>query len=85
MRDVLVRNGRHERPMLTVLKRYGIGTPDKFDRGLWISENDLQKIESGMKTDKTAFNFYGRTLVDGTNHHNQVELMDFENLFNERR
>lgn len=85
--SVLVRNGKHQRPMLAVLKRYGIGTQDKFDRGLWISKSDLPKIENGMKADKTAFDFHGRTLVDGTNHHNQVELQDFKNLFSfdERR
>lgn len=80
VKTALVRNGHHMRPLLAVLKRYGIGTADKYGRGMWISENDLDKIEGSMKADPSAFEFGGRILVNGTNMHNQVEIADFRGL-----
>lgn len=85
MKKTLVRNGQHMRPMLAVLRRYGIGQQDGYDRGLWITEADLPKIEEHMVTDPTRheFRWNGKTylLVNGTNIHNDVSIADFKNLF----
>lgn len=85
MKKVLVRNGRHQRPLFVVLKRYGIGQRDEYDRGLWITEADLPIIEEHMATDATlhAYWWNGKTipLVNGTNIHNDVSIADFKNLF----
>lgn len=81
MKSALIRNGQHQRPLLAVVKRYGIGSPDKYDRGIWISQNDIPAIEAGMQSDPSAFLFGGRLLVKGTNIHNHVELADFVSLF----
>ena len=32
MKKTLVRNGKHQRPLLAVLTRYGIGQQDGYDR-----------------------------------------------------
>ena len=84
-KNVLVRNGRHQRPLLAVLKRYGIGKPDQYDRGLWISEADLPRIEAGMASDPSrhTFRWHGQEflLVSGTNMHNDVQISDFRELF----
>ena len=79
--SVLVRNGQHMRPMLSVLKRYGIGAADKYGRGLWISKNDLPEIWERMNTDETRGTIQGVVFVSGTNMHNSVLLRDFEELF----
>ena len=81
MKSALIRNGQHQRPLLAVAKRYDIGNPDKYDRGIWISQNDITAIETGMQSDPTAFTFGGRLFVNGTNIHNHVELADFVSLF----
>lgn len=85
MKKALVRNGQHQRPLLAVLRRYGIGQKDGFDRGLWITEADLPLIEAGMATDATRheFRWNGKTflLVNGTNIHNDVSIDDFNKLF----
>jgi len=89
---VLVRNGRHMRPMLDVLTRYGIGSIDQYGRGRWISEKDIPSILDHMRSDPTAIWFCGQCrceadkpgaycYVDGTNRHNQVSIGDFSQLF----
>lgn len=79
----LVRTGHHMGPMYAVLKRYGIGVEDKFNRGLWIQESDLPKIKAGMALDPTRGECQGLVYVNGTNMHNQVIFRDFEKLFTE--
>ena len=85
MKNVLVKNGKHMRPLRAVLLRYGIGQPDKYDRGLWISKADLPRIQDGMASDPTGHDvrWNGKTyrFVRGTNIHNEVQFSDFENLF----
>ena len=86
MKDaVLVRNGRHMRPLLAVLLRYGIGLHDKYDRGLWISETDLPRIKEHMASDPTGhdvmWNGKAFRFVRGTNIHNDVQFSDFNELF----
>lgn len=87
--DKLIRNGSHQRPMLAVLERYGIGCPDKYGRGRWIAEKDLPAIAAGMKKDPTrgSVTQCGMTLefVQGSNRHNSVTLADFAELFGEVR
>ena len=86
-KDVLVRKGQHMGPMYAVLKRYGIGKPDKYDRGLWISSTDLVDILSGMESDPVSYsgihNGKKWIAVNGTNQHNQVLFSDFAKLFSE--
>lgn len=85
-KDVLVRKGQHMGPMYAVLSRYGIGKPDKYDRGLWISVSDIPAIKSGMLHDRTLItDFWGHpcTIVQGTCRHNHVGIDDFEDLFAE--
>lgn len=85
MSQKLVRNGRHERPLPAVLTRYGIGQPDRYDRGLWISDADLPRIEAGMASDPSRhdvrWNGQVFTFVNGTNMHNDVSMRDFRELF----
>ena len=72
---------RHQGPMHAVLRRYGIGKPDRYDRGVWISEADLSEILARMKLDPTRIEAGGRIFVQGTNIHNHVEANDFIRLF----
>ena len=83
MKTALVRNGRHQRPLFAVLKRYGIGASDKFDRGLWISEADLSEIKSRMESDSSRFTFLPPTqiVVKGSSIHNTVAFEEFQELF----
>ena len=87
MGNVLVKNGQHMRPMLAVCRRYGVGSPDKYDRGVWISKANLDTIRAMMESDPSAirgtFNGKPWIMVNGTNKHNQVMLRDFEELFSE--
>lgn len=83
-RSVLVRNGRHQRPMVAVLRRYGIGTPDGFNRGLWITEEDLTAIRKGMEADPSLIRREQHLFVRGSNIHNYVGICDFSELFGKR-
>lgn len=87
MKKVLIRNGRHQRPLLAVCNRYGIGSADGYGRGVWITKEDVPKIAERMETDDTAvrgvFNGKPWIAVQGTNKHNHVMIEDFEELFGE--
>ena len=76
--SVLIRNGKQERPMLSVLIRYGIGSIDKYGRGRWINPMDLSKIEDNMLADPTCTVGSANMWVQGTCIHNQVSFMDFK-------
>lgn len=80
-KSVLVRNGQHQRPMLAVLERYGIGASDQYGRGRWISAGDLPAIQAGMGGDASRIEFQGVVFVNGTNRHNLVRLSDYQELF----
>lgn len=73
------------RPMLAVCQRYGVGQVDKYDRGLWISEKDLNVIEKMMQDDPSkvtgVFNGKPWIAVKGSNIHNSVMINDFQALF----
>lgn len=82
----LVRDGHHMRPMLAVLRRYGIGEEDGFGRGRWIEKSDLQRIEACMWQDEHRIEYadYGRTrkvCVPGTCRHNHVGIREFARLW----
>ena len=81
MKQVLVKNGNHQRPMLAVLDRYNIGSLDKYGRGRWISVNDLPDISDRFDADKTAIRYPETVFVMGTNRHNYVNLDEFYKLF----
>ena len=51
---IVTGNGKHMRPLLCVLERYGIGTVDKYARGVWLSQDDLQRLLKTMLKDKTC-------------------------------
>ena len=75
----LVRDRMHMRPMLAVLKRYGIGQPDKYRRGVWIEKSDLPAILEGMKADPTCMKGGAAAddyIVQGTNLHNHVRFVE---------
>ena len=74
---ILIHDGKHERPLLSVLIRYGIGSIDKYGRGRWIGSSDLPKIKECMMNDSTYRNWYGDLMVDGSCIHNQVTYSDF--------
>lgn len=80
-KQVLVTRGNHMRPMLAALNRYGIGAVDKYDRGRWVSINDLPDIVDAIEEDETAIVVQGVTFVRGTNQHNHVSSRDFYKLF----
>lgn len=82
-KSALIRNGRHQRPMFSALSRWGIGTSDKYGRGIWVNHADLPAIEQAIKADPTHFVFYGRDYCNGSNRHNQVEVKDFIEVFDE--
>ena len=79
--SVLVKNGHHQRPMVAVLSRYGLGERDQYGRGIWISESDLYYIKEEMKMDNTRIEQGDEICVQGTNMHNYVFYADFEKLF----
>lgn len=64
-KNVLVKNGQHQRPMVAVLSRYGLGTPDQYCRGIWISESDLYYIKEEMKMDNTRIEQGMRSVCKG--------------------
>lgn len=82
MSNVLIRNGRHQRPLLAVLKRYSIGSADQYGRGLWISAVDLPAIKEGMLSDKSCIigDAEGTPIVNGSSIHNSVWYTDFVEL-----
>lgn len=79
--DILINYHRHQGPMCGVLERYKIGQPDKFNRGIWINENDLSEILEKMRDDPTKQVAGGHLFVQGTNKHNHVFADDFIRLF----
>lgn len=81
MCEVLVRNGQHQRPMLAVLRRYGIGEADRYSRGIWIHKEDLSDILERMQSDRSFFMHGDEYVVNGSSKHNQVMFSDFEKLF----
>lgn len=81
MKKALIRNGRHQRPMLSVLERYGIGDPDGYGRGRWITIRDLAGIQRSMEADPRRIVRPDDVFVPGTNQHNHVSLSDFQRLF----
>lgn len=85
-KSVLVRNGRHMRPMLAVLQRYDVGEHDQYNRGRWIRESDLPRIYEGMMYDPTPYASHKAPdpFVIGTNIHNTVSYHEFEELFTEK-
>lgn len=80
----LVRNGAHMRPMLAVLERGKIGSPDQYRRGRWIAESDLPAILDAIRSHPRAIRA-GAADTDwrcpGTNIHNWVAYSDFEEMF----
>ena len=83
-KQVLFHFGRHENPMASVLKRYGVGQPDRYDRGIWVSETDIKKVISMMPNDPSRVVSCGVCFVRGTNQHNYVGADDFWKVFNGR-
>ena len=81
MKKSLVRNGKHQRPMLAVLERYDIGMPDNYGRGRWITEKSLKGIRHCMNIDPSRIVYPDDIFVQGSNQHNHVSLSDFERLF----
>jgi hypothetical protein len=84
MKNVLVRDGRHMRPTLAVLKRYGLGSEDQYARGRWIAESDLPTILKAIRNDPGAIRIgaaYWDWGCPGTNQHNYVRFSDFKELF----
>ena len=79
--SVLVKNRAHQGPMCAVLRRYGIGTPDKYYRGIWIRRADLAAIQTAMFEDPRAIPCGTSVYVPGTCQHNHVGIEDFEKLF----
>lgn len=91
--SILVRDGRHTRPMLVVLERYGIGNVDKYGRGRWINKSMLPKILDCMKADKSYrhimwkdrhgnIEFEDHCVIIGTCINNYVSYDEFIELFN---
>ena len=81
MKNVLVRNGQHQRPIKAVFDRYGLGTKDKYNRGVWVSQADVQKAIEMMDSDPSFFICQGYKVVNGTNCHNHVTDYDLKELF----
>ncbi len=81
---VLVRNGRHMRPMLAVLTRNRIGSLDKYYRGRWIEKSDLPSILNAIRNDRSALRCGAAEddwCCNGTNIHNAAYYYDFVKLF----
>ena len=72
-----------ERPLSAVLSRYGIGSRDKYGRGVWLSARDLPAIEEAMGNDPSKIVVQGTTFVPGSSMHNHVRMKDFKELFAE--
>ena len=74
----LIRAGRHQRPMLAMFTRYHLGSKDKYDRGIWVTDKDIETALAMMPSDPT-YRYFGQGpcfCVDGTNIHNHV--FDYE-------
>lgn len=71
-----------ERPLSAVLSRYGIGSRDKYGRGIWVSVRDLPAIEAAMNVDPSKIVVQGTVFVPGSSMHNHVRMKDFKELFN---
>ena len=83
-KKVLVRDGRHMRPMLAVLTRNGIGDVDQYGRGRWIAETDIPRIADAIRSHPRAIRGGAAEdswLCPGTNIHNWVDVADFKALF----
>lgn len=80
MSEILISFHRHHGPMARVLERYGIGTRDRYGRGIWVNRDDLPAIEAAMEADPTKIVHGERILVQGSNKHNHVELADFRRI-----
>lgn len=79
---VLVSKRHHQGPMAAVLRRYNIGNPDKYDRGIWINKSDIPQILSCMENDPRKVVVTSTIFaVPGTCQHNMVTIDDFEKLF----
>lgn len=76
----LVSIRHHQGPMYAVLKRAGIGSADKYGRGIWITDADIPSIRAYFSA---RGNVYGTEewWLNGTNQHNQVFYTDFVKLF----
>lgn len=84
MKNVLIRNGQHQRPMLAVLERAGIGEYDQYHRGRWIAESDLPAILDAIRSHPRSIRGGAADtdwLCPGTNIHNWVSYPDFAKLF----
>lgn len=80
MKNIMVSSRKHQGPIYSVLKRWGIGSPDKYGRGLWISRRDIPEIRSGFE--KYGVTYGSKTLwVEGSNQHNHVSLVEVLALF----
>ena len=76
-KQVLFHHGRHEAPMLAVLNRYDLGSPDTHHRGRWVTETDINAVMRKMKNDPSRIVVSGKSFVQGTNKHNFVAIEDF--------
>ena len=83
-KQVLFHHGKHEAPMTAVLKRYAVGSPDHYGRGIWASETDIKRAVSMMPDDPSRVMSGGVCFVEGTNQHNYVGEEDFWRVFNGR-
>ena len=84
MKRILVRDGKHMRPMLAVLKRADIGSVDSYGRGRWIAESDLPAILDAIRSHPMARRAGAADwdwLCPGTNQHNSARFSDFKALF----
>lgn len=80
-RSILIRDRSHQCQLVAVLLRYGIGSVDKYGRGVWISYTDLDSIASRMETDIYRINIFGEIFVPGNNPYSHVSLRYFSELF----
>ena len=81
MSEILISFHRHKGQMARVLERYGIGSLDKYGRGIWVNRDDLPAIEAAMEAYPTRIVHGERIFVQGSNKHNHVELADFRRMF----
>ena len=80
--DIMISRHRHQGPICGMLERYGIGQPDRYGRGIWLSEADLPKIIARMKSDPTRIEAGGRLFVKGSEKgNNHVEMYEIQRLF----
>lgn len=85
MKAILVRNGKHQRPIKAVFDRYGLGTPDKYDRGIWVTPDEIKKTVSMMDGDKSLIRKGEGKFVRGTNMHNYVSDLDLLDLIEQEK